>query len=477
MTDEVLETSATPAVAEAQDNAPETNAAQTEAPTHQHDHDHAGHSHGPTLNPELRREIFVEAPADAVSKTYAKIVKRYQKQARLPGFRPGKVPEITVRNRFARELRQEVMEALVNDRFRAAVEEQNLQPISQPQVTELNLFDGQPLRFRAEFEVAPQIDVTGYEDVRVEKPTTTLDDAEYKAELDRMLESYATIETVEEDRELQDGDWAEIQFTGKRRETDGGTPDPSIAERTEDVQGEDVLVEIGGANTLPAFNEALRGKKVGQEFEIEVEYPKDFGDLRLAGQTVNYEVKVSAIKKKVLPERDAEFAKQLGEFDSFEAFEADLRDRATKRKQSGADQEAKSKLVDAIVERFNFPVPESFVQQQIDVRLDRGLRALAQQGMTEDQMRQLDFVRLRDAQRDEAVKEVKASLLLDTIAAKENIEVKEEDLQRELMMMSIQSRQPYEQLRERMQQDGSIQRMREQMRREATATVLYDKIA
>ncbi|MBE7181602.1 MAG: trigger factor, partial [Terriglobus roseus] len=278
-------------MAEAQENAPEAGTTPNGADAHDHAHDHAGHSHGPTLNPELRREIFVEAPADAVSKAYAKTIKRYQKQARIPGFRPGKVPEVTIRNRFARELRQEVMEALVNDRFRAAVEEQNLQPISQPQVTELNLFDGQPLRFRAEFEVAPQIDVTGFEDVKIEKPTTTLDESEYSAELDRMLDAYATIETVEEDRELQDGDWAEIQFTGKRRETDGGTPDPSIAERTEDVQGEDVMVEIGGKNTLPAFTESLRGKKPGQEFQIEVDYPKDFGDLRLAGQTVTYEVK------------------------------------------------------------------------------------------------------------------------------------------------------------------------------------------
>ena len=477
LTDEVLESSAPPATAEAQETAPDTGLDAGNAQTPAHAHDHAGHSHAPTLNPELRREVFVEAPADVVSKAFAKTIKRYQKMARIPGFRPGKVPELTVRNRFARELRQEVMEALVNDRFRAAVEEQNLQPLGQPQVTELNLFDGQPLRFRAEFEVAPQIDVTGFEDVKVDKPTTTLDDAEYNGEIDRMLDSYATIETVEEDRELQDGDWAEIQFTGKRRETDGNAPDPGIAERTEDVQGEDVMVEIGGANTLPAFTEALRGKKPGQEFQIEVDYPKDFGDLRLAGQTVTYEVKVGAIKKKVLPERDADFAKQLGDFDSFEAFEADLRDRATKRKQGTAEQDAKGKLVDALVERFHFPVPESFVQQQIDIRLDRGLRALAQQGMTEDQMRQLDFVRLRDAQRDEALKEVKASLLLDAIAAKENVEVKEEDLQRELMMLSIQSRQPYEQVRERMQNDGGLQRMREQMRREATATTLYEKMA
>ncbi len=469
MTEEVLESSASPALTDAHDISPEQQSPST--------HDHAGHTHGPSLNPELRREIFVEAPADLVTKTYARIIKRYQKQARIPGFRPGKVPEVTVRNRFARELRQEVMEALVNDRFRTAVEEQNLQPVSQPQVTELNLFDGQPLRFRAQFEVAPKIDLTGYESVKVEKPMTALDDAEYTAELDRTLDAYATIETVEEDRELQDGDWAEIQFTGRRRETDSETPSPAVTDRTEDVQGEDVMVEIGGKNTLPAFTEALRGRKTGQEFQLEVEYPKDFGDQRLAGQPVNYDVKVGAIKKKVFPERDAEFAKQLGEFDSFEAFETDLRDRATKRKQQAAEQDAKSSLVDALVERFQFPLPESFVQQQIDVRLDRGLRALAQQGMSEEQMRQLDFVRLREAQRDEAIKEVKASLLLDAISSKENVEVKEDDVQRELMMVSIQSRQPFEQVRERMQNDGSLQRMREQMRREAAATMLYEKMA
>ena len=129
------------------------------------------------------------------------------------------------------------------------------------------------------------------------------------------------------------------------------------------------------------------------------------------------------------------------------------------------------------MQKFNFPIPESFVQQQVDVRLDRGLRALAQQGMPEEQMRQLDFVRLREAQRDEALKEVKASLLLDTIAQKADVQVNEEDLQRELMMASMQSRQPYEQLRERMQNDGSLQRMREQMRREQTATMLYEKMA
>ncbi len=444
---------------------------------HAHDHSQHNHSHAPSLNPELRREVALEVPANVVSKTYAKVTKRYGKMARIPGFRAGKVPDSLIRARFAKELRQEVMEALVQDRFRDEMQAQSLNPISQPQIIELNLMDGQPMRFRAEFEVAPQIDVDGYDTVTVEKPSVAVDDTEYQAELDRVLESHGTVEPIDEDRPLQDGDWAEIKFTGKRRETDGGTPDPGIEERTEDVQGDDVLVEVGGKNTLPAFTEALRGKKAGEQFAVEVDYPKDFGDLRLAGQTVNYDVNVVAMKKKTFPERNEEFAKQLGDFETWDAFETSLRESVTSRKKQGMEQEAKSKLVDALVQKFSFPVPESFVQQQVDVRLDRGLRALAQQGMPEEQMRQLDFVRLREAQRDEALKEVKASLLLDTIAQKADVQVNEEDLQRELMMASMQSRQPYEQLRERMQNDGSLQRMREQMRREQTATMLYEKMA
>ena len=147
------------------------------APTEQHDHNHEhghedghDHQHGPSLNPALTREVEVEVPADEVSKAYKTVIKRYQKQARIPGFRAGKVPESLVRSKFAKELRQEVMEALVSERFRSAIVERKLQPVSEPQLLDLQLMDGQPLRFKAAFEVLPEFDVTGYETVRVEKP-------------------------------------------------------------------------------------------------------------------------------------------------------------------------------------------------------------------------------------------------------------------------------------------------------------------
>jgi trigger factor len=448
------------------------------------DHTHEGHTHEaqPSLNPELMREISVEVDAATVSKAFDRVVKKYQKLARIPGFRVGKVPATVIKNRFAKDVRQEVLDELVSERFRQAIVEQNLSPVSQPQLTNLMLVDGQPLQFKAAFEVLPQIDLSGYETMSVERPNVELTDAEYKAELDRVLDPHASVETIEEDRPLTDGDWAEIEFKGQLQDPaqtvgEKGVENADESEEAEPIVGEDVMIEVGGVNTLPAFSEALRGAKPGQEMQFEVTYPQDFGEPRLAGQTVKYDVTVKAMKKKSFPEKDEEFAKQLGGYESWEDFETKLREHAAGRKKDALENQAKDKLLGDLIQRYEFPVPESFVQQQIDARLDRGLRALAQQGMTADDMRKLNFGQLRAAQRDQAVSEVKASLILDAIAEKEGVQVEDEELERELFMASLQAREPIETLRQRMVEDGSLSRMREQMRREKTGAVLYEKLA
>lgn len=461
-----------------------TNAAEQQQPetahTHAHDHEHDHqHQHGPTLNPELTKEIAVEVPADEVSKAYKTVTKRYQKLARIPGFRAGKVPESLVRSKFSKELRQEVLESLVSERFRKAIDEQKLRPISEPQLLDLQLHDGEPLKFKAAFEIAPEFGVEGYDSVKVERPDVTLTEEEYEAELSRVLDSHATVEPVEEDRPLVDGDWAEIQFKGEVKDLAQTVTEEGVenANKSEPITGEDVLVEVGGKNTLPAFTEALRGAKPGQEMNFEATYPAEFGEPRLAGQTVSYDVTVKSIKKKNYPERDDEFAKQLGNYESWSDFETKLREMAQDRKKSVLESQARDRMLDELVKKFQFPVPESFVQQQIDARLDRGLRALAQQGMAPEEMRRLDFARLREAQRDQALNEVKVSMILDKIGESEQIAVSEEDLDRELLMLSLQSREPLEGLRERLAKDGSLDRIREQMRREKTASVLYEKLA
>jgi trigger factor len=454
------------------------------ATEHSHEgHDHDGHEHhhhpAPTLNPELTRSIEVEASAEDVAKAFQQITKRYTKLARIPGFRAGKVPPSLIKSRFAKEVRQEVLDSLVGERFRKALQEQKIQPVSQPQISELLLAEGAPLRFKATFEVLPEINIDGYDAVKVERPDASVSEDEFQTELSHVLDHHATVEPVEEDRAITDGDWAEIGFTGKLQELAQTVGEDGLESKSEaqPITGEDVLIEIGGKNTLQAFNEALRGAKVGQELSFEAAYPAEFGDERLAGKTVSYDVTVKAIKNKTYPERDEEFAKQLGPYSDWAEFEAKLRERVAGRKKDALESQARDKMLDELVAKYHFPVPETFVQQQIDARLERGLRALAQQGMSSDAMRQLDFERLREAQRDQAVTEVKVSLILDRVAEREHIEVTDEDMERELLMLSIQSREPLETLRKRLAEDGSLDRIREQMRREKTGSTLFERLA
>jgi trigger factor len=460
---------------------PETTAAaQPEVSAeHEHsDHDHAGHDrthqHGPTFNPEVTRSIEVTIPADEVSRAMRSTVKRYQKQARLPGFRAGKVPESLIRARFAERIRQEVLQAVMPQHFQKAIAEGNYKLVSQPQVVDMKMEDDQPLWFKAEFEVMPEFSVEGYQDVKTEKPSSAFTDEEFATEVERVRESRSTMEPVEEDRPLADGDWAQITFTGnvQQQQPAEGNNAPDNTPLT----GEDVMLEVGGSNTLPAFNEALRGAKVGQELKFELSYPEDFGEKRLAGKTVSYDVVVKGIKRRVQPELNDDFAKELGDYSSYDDFIAKFRENLQAEKERRTEAETRERLLNALSERFQFPVPESMVQQQIDVRLDRGLRALASQGMREEDMKQLDFARLRAAQRDSATSEVKSLLILDRIADAESIGVSEEEVNQELELLSLRLREPLDALRVRLTQDGSMARIREQIRRDKTATLLYERL-
>ena len=430
-----------------------------------HDHDHA-HQHGPVLNPECTRELVIDVPADEVAKSYGKVVGNYRKYAKIPGFRAGKVPESVIKRRFATEIRKDVIDGLLPQRFNKAVAELGVKPVGQPQVTELTVEDGAPLHVKAVFEYVPAFSIEGYKDVTVPKPPVDITDEEFKAELAQLRESRATVEPVEEDRPLVDSDWAQITYKGQVEGDETAAP----------ISGEDTLVEIGGKDTVEAFSAALRGAKPGQELKAEVIYPADYSEARLAGKTVAYEVEVKAIKKRTLPELDDDFAKELGAYESLADLEERVREHLASRKRRSVEGETKDRLFAALTQKYPFPIPESMVQEQIDARLERGLRALAAQGMDTEQMRKLDFQRLRAAQRDSASAEVKTFILLDRIAQEENITVSDEEMDHELQLAALQSREPVDALKVRLTEDGGLARIREQLRREKTASVLYERL-
>jgi trigger factor len=333
-------------------------------------------------------------------------------------------------------------------------------------VTELSVEEGKPLHVKAVFEYIPEFSIEGYKDVTVPKPPAETTDEEFRQELDALRDSRATVEPVEEERPLRDGDWAQIAYTGTIQGDESATP----------IKSDDALVEVGGKDTVEAFTSVLRGATVGQTLHVSADYPGEYPQAELAGKTVDYEIEVKAIKKRTLPELNDDFARELGEYENLSELENRVREHLENRKRRRVEGETKDQLMAALIARFPFAIPESLVQEQIDARLDRGLRALAAQGMSTDQMRKLDFGRLRAAQRDSAAAEVKASLLLAKIAHEENVEISDDELDREIQIAAIQSREPVDTLRARLTQDGGLARIREQLKREKTAQLLYERL-
>ena len=424
-----------------------------------------------TNKKDIKREISVEIPAAEVTRETELQIQRYQKSARLPGFRAGHVPASVIRQRFGDGLKNDVIEALVPRHFRREAEKQGLIPVSQPRITDLHMHDGEPLRFKATFEVLPEIQVDGYKELRADKPAIAVSDEEVEQALTSVREQHATYTTVE-GRALAEGDFAQASMDGKPKhgkDVEAASANP--------VHMDDVLIEIGGKNTVPEFSQNLTGVSSGEERTFDVSYPEDISDKRLAGKTFVYTVKVNGIKQKSLPQLNDDFAKELGEFSSLEQVRKQIRENMEAEKRHTAEHAAKDKLVAELVKRNDFEVPESLVDRQIDLRLERGLRALAAQGMKMEDLKKMDLPRLRAGQRDQAVNDVKSSLLLERIAELERIEVSDEEVNRELEALAKQSKQTSEAVRARLTEDGGLDRIRMRIRSEKTLDFLYHQSA
>jgi trigger factor len=333
-------------------------------------------------------------------------------------------------------------------------------------VTDLHIHDGEPLRFKASFEVLPEIRVEGYRELRADHPKIVVTDEELEGTLNQLREQHATFTAIE-GRGLGDGDFAQVSLDGRPQDGTEGQP----------VHMDDVLVEIAGKNTMPEFTENLRGVTAGEERTFDVNYPADSADQRLAGKSFSYTVKVQALKQKALPKLNDEFAKELGDFSGIEEVRKKIQENLEAEKRHTAQREAKDKLVSELVKRNDFDVPETLVDHQIDIRLERGLRALAAQGMRAEDIKKMDLNRLRAGQREQAVQEVKASLLLEKVADLEKIEVSDAEIDQEVEALARQTKQTSEAVRARLTRDGALDRIRNRIRNEKTLDFLYRQSA
>jgi trigger factor len=396
-----------------------------------------------------KREIQVEIPAEEVARETLILIQKYQKLARLPGFRRGHVPASVIRQRFGQDINNDVVDALIPKYFRQETGKLGLLPVSQPRVTDLHMHEGEPLRFKASFEVMPEVKVEGYKDLRADKPNIAVTDEEVEEALNGLRERHAAFTAVE-GRVLADGDFAQVSLDGKPMDGEG-----------KPVHMDEVLVEIAGKNTMPEFTENLRGASAGDEKKFDVKYPEDFSDKRLAGRTFTYTVKVQSIKQKTLPELNDQFAKELGEFASLEEVRKRIREGMEAERKHDAERESKEKLVAELVKRNEFEVPE----------------ALVEQGMKAEELKKMDLQRLRVGQRERALEEVKASLLLEKVADEEKIEVSDEEIDHEVEALAKQSKQSEAEIRSRLTREGALDRIRARIRAEKTLDFLYQRSA
>jgi len=382
------------------------------------------------------------------------VAKEFAKVARVPGFRPGKAPLTLIRRKFADDIKGEVLQSLVPERVEKAVNEQKLTPVSQPKVEQLDFNYGQPLKFRAVFEVLPEFELGNYKELQLEMPVMDVGDEDVNKTIEDMRERAAAF-TPAEGRAVQDGDFVQLKLTG----TPEGEGEP--------LRADSVLCHIGAEETMAPFNENLRGLNIGDHKDFDVPYPADYPDAKLAGKTYHYSVDVLGIKTKKLAELNDEFAKDVSDATTMDELSKKIREGLEHQRDHKQKDLLREKVLEQIVKLHDFPVPQSLVEHQMDVRLERVVRSLAQQGV-DPRAVNIDWVSLRKRNEDRAKDDVKAELIVDRIATAENIDVTEEEVEHELQHLGGHSNESAEAIRARLTKQGTLDRIKAKLRSDKT---------
>jgi trigger factor len=401
-----------------------------------------------------RRELDLEIPADEVTKKLESVAREFARVARVPGFRPGKAPVSLIRRRFADDIKGEVVQSLVPERVEKAVSEQKLTPVSQPQVEKLDFTEGQPLKFRAVFEVLPEFDLANYKDLDLEMPAMDVTDDDVTKEIESLRERAAAFAPVE-GRPAENGDYVQLKIMGTPE--GGGEP----------IQADSVLCHIGAEETMEPFNENLRGANTGDHKTFDVAYPADYPDAKLAGKNYHYAVEVLGIKNKKLPELNDEFAKDVSDAATLDELKTKIRESLEHQRDHKHKELLREKVLAAVVKLHDFPVPESLVQHQMDVRLERVVRSLAAQGV-DPRAVNVDWVTLRSRQQERASDDVKAELIVDRIATAENIDITDEEVNHELEHAASHSGESAAAIHARLTKQGTLDRMKAKLRSDKT---------
>lgn len=405
-----------------------------------------------------RKEVKIEIEATAVRAAYDNISARYAKLANVPGFRPGHAPVSVVRTRFKDEIRSEVLRELVPQAIETAVAENSLDVIGEPEIhldnTEgLEKMGKEPISVHVHVEVWPQVELGQYKGIAAVRRTRPVTDEDMEKVLEGLREQSAALQPVE-DRPSQAGDIVTVDFNGKF------VNEPEA----EDINVADVDVELGGENVQEEFTENLLGVRADDEKTFTVKYPEDFSSKGLAGKEVSYTAKVTAVRIKVLPEFDDEWAKSLGEeYDSLDTLREKVRENLQERARVESDNRLRSDVMRQLTEAHPFEVPQTFVEQQTKQNLEMVVRDMMQRGV-DPRATELNWEAVQESLKERSTLDVRGSMLLDRIAEAEQIEVTDEEVAAEIAEYAAAMRQTPEQVRAALTKQGGERSIAERLR-------------
>ncbi len=405
----------------------------------------------------VRKNLAVEVDVEEVSREREALLRHYARQAKIPGFRPGRAPLRLVEARLGADLDEELKERVVSRYYRQALREKGLEPLGEARLEEVAFQPGAPLRFRASIEVLPKLEPKNYRAVEVRRESPAVSVEEEERMLERLRQEHARF-VSEEGREAQTGD---LLVADIEREVEGGAP----------VRDEGVLLELGTAKPLPEFHQQLEGVQAGQTREFVLRYPREFEDPRFAGKAVRYRVAVREVKRRLLPELDDAFAKECGEFEDLAALRRHVRERLAAAKRAEIERRVRRAVLDKVLLENPIPLPEQLVEEELRHRLEEFARLLLAQGVDPRSV-EVDWARLRAEQEPEARRAVHARLLLDAVARVEGLEVTEEEFAARLEREAQEIGESPARLRARLSQGGRLQAFRSQLVREKTLDFL-----
>ena len=397
---------------------------------------------------ETQKNITIEIPSDVVDAEIDRVARGYSKQAKLPGFRPGKVPSNIIKQRFRDQIHHDVMHDLIPRAVEEALQERGIEPVTTPDIKDVSLREGEPLKFTAAIVTVPSFDPGDLSTINLRQPSSTITDDAVERTLDRLRERAAKYETVE-GRPIADDDTAVLEI-------DRTDPDGKVDHH------DSVSLELGAAANPPGFDQNLIGLSPGEEKTFVVHFP---GDYAVANTDVTYKVTVKEVRRKVLPELDDEFAKDIGEFDSLAALRARVRADMEADADHHAKQQVRTDLLKALAQRVTFELPASLVDREIDRRLEEFVRRLMDQKV-DPRKAGIDWGQFREAQREPARNAVASALVLDELARRENLTVSGEDVDKEVEQFAERAGRTPAALRAQLEKEGGLARLTAGLRRE-----------